>query len=102
LPERLPEEVLNQLGYNVLLGLRKPDLAIWVFKRNAALYPESANVYDSLGDAFVAKGDTAAAKAEFARAVEIATRTGHPVLVETRRKLRELEHAAATGRPKPE
>jgi predicted alpha/beta superfamily hydrolase len=102
LPELLPEEVLNQLGYNVLLGLRKPDLAIWVFRRNVALYPESANVYDSLGDAFVTKGDTAAAKAIFTRAVEVATRTGHPILAESRRKLRELEHATANGRPRPE
>jgi predicted alpha/beta superfamily hydrolase len=102
LPELLPEQVLNQLGYNVLLGLKKPDLAVWVFRRNVALYPESANAYDSLGDAFVAKGDTAAAKAAFTRAVEVALRTGHPVLAESRRKLRELEHAGATGRPKSE
>lgn len=102
LPELLPEPVLNELGYNVLFALKKPDVAIWVFRRNATLYPESANVYDSLGDAFVVKGDTAAAKAEFARAVDVATRTEHPVLGESRRKLRELEQAAATGRTKPE
>jgi predicted alpha/beta superfamily hydrolase len=101
LPELLPEQALNQLGYNVLFGLKKPDLAIWVFRRNAALYPESANVYDSLGDAFVVKRDTAAARMEFARAVEIATRTNHPVLVESRRKLRELEKAVLAGKPKP-
>jgi predicted alpha/beta superfamily hydrolase len=100
LPELLPEDALNQLGYNVLFGLNKPDLAIWVFKRNAALHPESANVYDSLGDAFVAKGDTVAAKTEFGRAVEIATRTNHPVLAESRRKLRALERAAQAGKLK--
>jgi uncharacterized protein len=102
LPELLPEEALNQLGYNVLLGLGKPNLAIWVFRRNVAAYPGSANVYDSLADALIAKGDTSAAKTELARAVEIATRTGHPVLAESRRKLRDLEHATAPGRPKPE
>jgi predicted alpha/beta superfamily hydrolase len=102
LPEPLPEQMLNQLGYNVLLGLKKPDLAIWVFRRNVALYPESANVYDSLGDAFVAKGDVAAAKTEFARAVAVATRTGHPVLADSRRKLRELEQAELAGKAKPD
>jgi uncharacterized protein len=102
MPELLPERVLNELGYNVLFGLKKPDLAIWVFRRNVALYPGSANVYDSLGDAFVAKGDTAAAKTEFTRAVEVATRTGHPILAESRRKLRQLEHATANGRGRPE
>jgi hypothetical protein len=65
------------------------------------LYPESANVYDSLGDAFVAKGDTTAAKAEFRRAVDVATRTGHPVLGESRRKLTELEQAELAGRARP-
>ena len=90
LPAMLPEAVLNQLGYNVLIGLRKPDWAIAVFRKNVALYPESANVYDSLGDALVAKGDTAAAKAEFRRAVDLATRTNHPVLAESTQKLRAL------------
>jgi predicted alpha/beta superfamily hydrolase len=94
LPELLPESVLNGLGYNVLLGLKKPDLAIWVFKRNVALHPESANVYDSLGDAYLAKGDTTAAKTEFRRAVAVAIRTSHPVLTESQRKLQELEQAA--------
>jgi predicted negative regulator of RcsB-dependent stress response len=61
----------------------------------------SANVYDSLGDAFVAKGDTAAAKAEFGRAVDVATRTNHPVLAESRHKLRALEQAVLAGKPKP-
>lgn len=102
LPEMLPEAVLNQLGYAVLLGLRKADWAIPVFKRNVALYPESANVYDSLGDAYVAKGDTAAAKVEFRRAVDLATRTGHPVLAESAQKLRALEQAVPAGAPKQE
>jgi predicted alpha/beta superfamily hydrolase len=98
LPTILPEPVLNGLGYNVLLGLKKPEVAIWVFRRNVALYPESANVYDSLADALIAKGDTSAAKAELARAVEIATRTGHPVLAESRRKLGQLEQVTPAGR----
>ena len=102
LPEMLPEAVLNQLGYNVLFGLRKPAWAIPVFKRNVALYPESANVYDSLGDAYVARGDTAAARAEFRRAIDLAARTGHPVLAESTRKLHALEQAMPAGAPKPE
>ena len=102
LPEKVPEPVFNQLGYGVLGALKMPGLAIWVFQRNVALYPESANVYDSLGDAYVAAGDTSAAKAQFRRAVAIATRTGDPVLSESRRKLDALEHAAQAGKPKPE
>jgi predicted alpha/beta superfamily hydrolase len=101
LPELLPEDVLNQVGYNVLLGLKKPNWAIPVFKRNIVLHPESANVYDSLGDAYIAKGDTIAAKAELRRAVDVATRTNHPVLAESARKLLQLEQATQAGGTKP-
>ncbi len=85
--ERLPENVLNGLGYGVLQMLKKPSLAVWVFKRNAALYPESANVFDSLGDGLLAQGDTNGARVAFRTAVDIATRTRDPVMSESRRKL---------------
>ena len=101
LPEVLPEDVLNSLGYNVLQALKNPGLAVWLFQRNVARYPESANVYDSLGDGLLAKGDTAAAKTAFKRAVDVATRTGHVVLAESRRKLQELEQPVQAGKPKP-
>ena len=89
--ERLPEMQLNQLGYNVLQALRNPALAVWVFRKNVDLYPESANVYDSLGDGLLAGGDTTAAMAQFRRAIAVGTRTGDPVVPESARKLKELE-----------
>ncbi|HEU4996925.1 MAG TPA: hypothetical protein VFT29_19040 [Gemmatimonadaceae bacterium] len=70
---------------------KAPTLAVWIFRRNAAMYPESANVYDSLGDGLLAKGDTAAAIAEFRRAVDIGTRTKHPVTADSQTKLRQLD-----------
>ena len=91
LPERLPESQLNFLGYNVLQELRKPDLAIWVFARNVALYPESTNVYDSLGDGYLAKGDSAAAKALFRKSVDVARSAGVAAQQETLEKLAKLE-----------
>jgi predicted alpha/beta superfamily hydrolase len=102
LPERLPEQVLNQLGYNVLTGLNKPDLALWIFRRNIDAYPESANVYDSFADALLVKGDTVAARAQLKRAIDIALRTSDPVLEGSRRKLDALDKAAVqAGKPKP-
>ncbi|MEX2153636.1 MAG: alpha/beta hydrolase-fold protein [Gemmatimonadaceae bacterium] len=101
LPEILPEEVLNSFGYNVMQALKRPALAVWVFRRNAERYPESANVWDSLGDGLLAVGDSAGAKSQFAKAVDIATRTGHPVLAESRSKLESLRHAAQAGKAKP-
>jgi predicted alpha/beta superfamily hydrolase len=100
LPERLPEGALNAIGYNALaIGL--PGAAVWAFARNAALYPESANVYDSWGDGLVAKGDSVAARALYKQAVDVATRTHHPVLGESRRKLLALEQASRTAQRRP-
>jgi hypothetical protein len=91
LSERLPEPQLNLLGYNVLQELRKPDLAIWVFARNVALYPQSTNVYDSLGDGYLAKGDTAAARAQFRKSIAVAKSAGVQPQAETVEKLQKLE-----------
>jgi predicted alpha/beta superfamily hydrolase len=91
LPDRLPEPQLNFLGYNVLQELRKPDLAIWVFSRNVALYPQSTNVYDSLGDAYLARGDTAAAKAQFRKSIAVAKSNRVLPQPETVEKLAKLE-----------
>lgn len=92
--ERLPEAQINDVGYTALRFFKKPALAVWVFRKNVELYPESANVYDSLGDGLLEAGDTTGAKAQFKRAVEVGTRTGHPVTLESARKLAALEAAA--------
>ena len=47
----LLESELNRLGY-YLLSRERADEAIVIFKLNVDNYPESANVYDSLGDAY--------------------------------------------------
>ena len=50
----------NRSGYE---SLRADDYenAINIFKINVALHPDSPNVYDSLGEAYMKKGDTVAA-----------------------------------------
>ena len=45
-----PENLINQLGYQLLNS--KPEEAIAVFKTNIERYPGSANVYDSLAEAY--------------------------------------------------
>ena len=100
LPERLPESVVNNFGYTVLQGLKLPNVAVWVFQRNVASYPDSPNVYDSLGDALLAKGDTSAAKAQFHRSKDVATRTGQAVAAETLKKLEALESVTQAGSAK--
>jgi predicted Zn-dependent protease len=51
----VPEVLVNQLGYQAL-GREKTDEAIAIFKSNVERYPESANVYDSLAEAYETTG----------------------------------------------
>ena len=54
-PELFPETQINLIGYFHLQAGRN-DAAIELFKLNTVAYPDSANTYDSLGDAYLAKG----------------------------------------------
>ena len=51
-PDVVVEDLVNALGYE-LLGGNHVEAAIAVFERNVAAYPESSNVYDSLGEAYL-------------------------------------------------
>lgn len=46
-----PENLINQIGYQ-FLGAGNPEEAIATFKSNVERYPNSANVYDSLAEAY--------------------------------------------------
>ena len=90
MPEALPEQWVNMIGYAVLRELKQPRTAAWIFRQNATAYPDSPNVYDSLADALLAAGDRRAARVEFQRAIDTATRLKLPVDSVTRRKLKAL------------
>jgi tetratricopeptide (TPR) repeat protein len=47
----VPELLINQIGYQLLFA-DKADDAIATFKANVERYPDSANVYDSLAEAY--------------------------------------------------
>ena len=64
------EERLNNLGYS-LLQQKKTAEAIAVFKANVEMYPQSANVYDSLGEAYMVNGDKALAIANYKKVLEL-------------------------------
>lgn len=51
----VPENLMNQVGYQLLFA-DKPDEAIAAFKTNVERYPASANVYDSLAEAYERSG----------------------------------------------
>ena len=60
----------NNLGYT-LMGTEKLKEAIEVFKLNVALFPDSWNVYDSLGEAYMKNGDTKLAIENYRKSVEL-------------------------------
>jgi tetratricopeptide (TPR) repeat protein len=69
------ENLLNNLGYQIL-GREDFAGAIEVFRFNVELYPESPNVYDSLGEALENAGRLDEALTSYSKAVEQATDLG--------------------------
>ena len=61
------EAELNMLGYQLLWADRADD-AVAILKLTMEEYPNSANVYDSYGDALLAKGDSTEALVNFKKA----------------------------------
>jgi tetratricopeptide (TPR) repeat protein len=64
------EQELNTLGYQ-LLQMNKISEAIEIFKLNVEAYPQAANTYDSLGEAYLAAGNKELAITNYKRALEI-------------------------------
>ena len=52
--------------------------AIRIFKENIKRYPKSANVYDSLGEAYENSGQIDLAKANYQMAYELGMQNGNP------------------------
>lgn len=64
------EGTLNSFGYE-LMGNDQLDLAISVFRLNVAFYPNSSNVYDSLGEAYLNNGDKAQAAKNYQKSLQL-------------------------------
>jgi dienelactone hydrolase len=69
-PNGVSELVLNRLGYDRLQDGDKKG-AIAILKLNASLYPNSPNVYDSLGDAYLADGQNDLARQNAQKALDL-------------------------------
>ena len=70
-----PEDTVNGIGYQ-FLGREEFDSAIEIFRYNVELYPGSANVYDSLGEALETSGNLKEAVASYSKAAENAAKNG--------------------------
>jgi Tetratricopeptide repeat len=64
------ESDINRLGYE-LLGSDKVPQAIEVFKINTEAYPESFNVWDSLGEAYLKHGDKELAATSYQKSLDL-------------------------------
>ncbi|WP_223669866.1 S41 family peptidase [Kangiella shandongensis] len=62
---------LNDLGYEYLLKNKQPTIGLLVMKFTARTYPDSANVYDSLGDAWLNMKQPELAKKSFAKGLQL-------------------------------
>jgi predicted alpha/beta superfamily hydrolase len=69
------ENTVNAIGYQVL-GREEFEAAIAIFRYNVELYPASANVYDSLGEALENAGRLDEAFVSYSKAVENAAKNG--------------------------
>src|SRR5450631_771497 len=79
-----PESYLNNLGYGFLQN-KMNEKAFAFFELNINVYPKSGNVYDSMGDYYVATNDKEKAIDYFRKALAI---NGN---AETKEKLEKLE-----------
>lgn len=73
------EGTINALGYQYIAN-KNYDEAIKVFKQNVKQYPKSANVYDSLGEAYEYNEQLSDAEKNYAKAVEIGEEEDHAFL----------------------
>jgi CubicO group peptidase (beta-lactamase class C family) len=68
------EKAINQLGYTLLYSLpysgHEQD-AIRVFQRNAQDFPQSSNVYDSLGEAYMKVGEKDLAITNYEKSLQL-------------------------------
>ena len=68
--QKANETTLNELGY-LLLSTNQVQDAIAVFQRNVQEYPQSSNVYDSLGEAYMDAGKKELAIANYEKSLQL-------------------------------
>lgn len=84
------EPDINMSGYQHLQQ-KQTGLAVLIFEFNTIKFPESANVYDSYGDALKQSGRLTDAINSYKKAVEIAQKNGDENLEVFKKNLKEAE-----------
>lgn len=90
-----PEWAANELGYQLLNG-KSFDDALAAFLYNTKLYPQSPNVWDSLGDGLSQAGKRSEAAESYEKAVSLAASQSDPNLSHYQDHLAKLKQEAAS------
>lgn len=91
----LHENAINELGYN-FMQKNQIEIAEVILKSNTELFPNSANTYDSYGEALSLNGKLNQSMASYQKAVDLATRQNDPRLVDFKEGLEKIK-AKVTG-----
>ncbi len=75
----LDEAKMNELGYKFLYFWGNIDHAIKIFQLNVENHPQSFNVYDSLGEAYMVRGDTEYAIKNYEKSLELNSENSNAV-----------------------
>jgi len=84
------ETELNTLGYQ-LVGQKRTKDAIEIFKLNVEMFPNSANPYDSLGEAYLADGQKDLALVNYKKAAELDPQNSNALLIVRRLEGKEVK-----------
>ncbi|HEV2667284.1 MAG TPA: hypothetical protein VG324_20370, partial [Blastocatellia bacterium] len=84
-----PEAIVNELGYQ-RLRMNNLDAALAAFRFNTEHYPQSANVWDSLGEALERAGKKEEALTSYRKAVSVAEAKADPNLESFRNQVARL------------
>ena len=76
---QVPEALMNQVGYQ-LLGQNNMEEAVAAFKLNVERYPASANVYDSLAEAYERGGKLELALPNYEKAHTLGLKNNDPAV----------------------
>jgi uncharacterized membrane protein len=74
------ENQLNALGYRLIAAKKFKD-AIRILQLNVEVYPQSSNVYDSLGEAYMDDGDKLQAIANYQKSIELNPKNRNGILM---------------------
>lgn len=67
----LNEQEINSIGYFLLYNAKRIDAAIALFEINTLEFPQSANAFDSMGEAYMISGDNKKAIENYKKSLQL-------------------------------